>query len=185
MSQPLLWLACRAWASVPDLTLARSLAYPDNKVVLFFEFLAAYLGIVLIVVGLDQAVSGELSHYSGRERLSVLVVPLTLTWVWNENYFYLLIVMFFSLLDNTARTFSTVPDSDLETWAANCLSLYSRLRGSMNLPLLVFMSVRYKRILSLHSSSCIPAKYCGFSCPSSPSAFLLVAPGWILSLSAP
>ena len=130
-------MACQAWAAVPAITLERGLSYPRNGLVLAWEFLAAYLGTALIVFGIYLAVAPQLSQYTTTLKISLLLAPLLVTWCWNENYYYLLIIMFLSLLDNTAIRFSQPPpDTYIEVWAEECLGLYQHLRRRMNLPLL-------------------------------------------------
>ena len=128
---------------MPEITRDPGLRYPTSKLTLLCEFLAAYLGIFLIVAGLQLAVAPQLREDSRQDCLSLMAAPLTITWMWNENYFYLLIIMFFSLMENTAQTFSQAPQSDVESWARKCIDLYERLGQNMNLPLLLFMSLRY------------------------------------------
>ena len=136
-------MACKAWVALPAITTDKRLSYPRCWAILFLEFLAAYLGTILIVLGIYLAVSPQLPQYSVLDRFSLSLLPLIITWIWNENYFYLLIIMFFSLLDNTAQTFERPPVSgDLENWAEKCISIYEKLRKNMNLPLLFFMSIR-------------------------------------------
>ena len=60
MSHSLLWMACQAWVAVPAISLERGLSYPRHGLVLFFEFLAAYLGTLLIVSGIYLAVPPHL-----------------------------------------------------------------------------------------------------------------------------
>ena len=136
MSHSLLWMACHAWVSVPAITLERGLSYPSHGLVLLTEFLAAYLGILLIVSGLYLAVAPHLTLFTSSHKISLILAPLLLTWGWNENYFYLLITMFLSLLDNTAHRFSRPPATNIEGWAEECLGLHQNLRRTMNLPLL-------------------------------------------------
>ena len=136
MSHSLLWMACQAWVAVPTITRERSLSYPRHSLVLFTEFLAAYLGILLIVVGIYLAVAPHLTSYTSQEKISLLLVPLLITWSWNENYYYLLIVMFLSIMDNTANLFSQPPDTNIEIWAGECIGVYQNLRRRMNLPVI-------------------------------------------------
>ena len=143
MSHSLLWMACQAWVAVPAISLERGLSYPRHGLVLFFEFLAAYLGTILIVSGIYLAVAPHLTHHTTRDKLSFLLAPGLISWVWNENYYYLLIIMFLSLLDNTASRFSRPPDTNIEVWAGECVDIYRDLRSKMNLPLLGKVSFKH------------------------------------------
>ena len=137
MSHSLLWMACQAWTAVPAITLDRGLTYPRSGLVLAWEFLAAYLGTALIVLGIYLAVAPHLTQYTTSHKISLLLVPLLVTWSWNENYYYLLIIMFLSLMDNTATRFTRPPPGpNIEVWAEECLGLHQELRRRMNLPLL-------------------------------------------------
>ena len=136
MSHSLLWMACQAWVAVPAITMEPGLSYPRHGLILASEFLAAYLGTLLIVLGIYLAVAPHLTQYTTNHKISLILAPLLITWAWNENYFYLLITMFLSLVDNTAHRFSRPPDTNIEAWAEECIGLQQNLRRRMNLPLL-------------------------------------------------
>ena len=136
MSHSLLWMACRAWVAVPAISLERGLSYPRHALIIFTEFLAAFLGILLIVLGIYLAVAPHLTQYSSQDKISLIVVPLLVTWACNENYYYLLIIMFLSIMDNTANLFSQPPDTNIEIWAGECIGVYQNLRRRMNLPVI-------------------------------------------------
>ena len=140
-SQFTLWVACRAYVSLPEISTDKKLMFPYHKRYVISTLILKVFASFLVALGTVLTVSPHLTNFSRAESFINIFIIIFLPWMSNAFYIILLMLLLFTLNDNLCQCLSNIPLSGIEQWGWKQIDLVKKFQSVMNAPVLTMILV--------------------------------------------
>lgn len=141
LTQCSLWIACTAYAALPEITASKKLIFPYDKKNIIFTLILKVSATFLVSLGNFLLVSPQLTKYSIIERFINIFSLVFVPWVSNNLFIFLMMLLLYTMIDNLCEQMSDIPESGIEKWSWKKVELMKKFQTFMNGPTLLMILV--------------------------------------------